>query len=170
MSDLATLTGSGWSITNPLVKKGVSAVLAANAVAAPVTGTVAKTTLAAISIPAGSLGPNGVLRVTALWSTTSNANAKTIGAEFASGGTILNAAAASTASIQTKTILRNRNALNSQVSMTPANTSGAGIDGNAVATFAVDFSVAQTLNFFGTLGNAADTITLEGYIVEVLNP
>lgn len=138
------------------------------AVAASVTGTVTETVLATIAIPAGLMGVNGMLRITPLWSVTNNANAKTLMVRL--GGTsISTAGAASQATYQNLIILRNRGVANSQVSPVTAST-GNGFNGSAAATFAIDTSVAQNLTLTGTLGNAADTITLEGYTVEILNP
>ena len=47
-------------------------VLGASAVAASITGTVAETSLAAVTVPAGAMGANGDMRFTALFSYTNS--------------------------------------------------------------------------------------------------
>lgn len=143
-------------------------VLAQSAVAVPLTGTLAETTLATISVPAGAMGLNGMLRISAICSVTNNANAKTI--KFVFGGTTYNQVALpSVGSGQWYTTIRNRNSTNSQVSGALPSM-GAGTNSSAAFTGAVDTSIAQTLTITGTLANTGDTITLEAYTVELLNP
>lgn len=142
-------------------------VVGQSAVAASVTGTLTETTLASITIPGGMMGVNGVLRVIPLFSMTNNANTKTFNIRL--GGILINTpVVASVAAIQMLSLIRNRNAQNSQVSFTPANTTGLGTAGAAVLAVNVDTSVDQVLALSGVLSNTGDTITLEGYTVEVL--
>lgn len=144
--------------------------LGQSAVPSSVTGSTAQTVLATVPIPAGALGINGAIRVTTLWSFTNNANNKTPGVSL--GATqVFGPVIASQASMQGVAFLRNRGVLNSQV----ANALGAGSVGSgsstlAVGTFAIDTSVAQNLTITGQLATSTDTMTLEGYTVEVLNP
>lgn len=144
---------------------GAWCVLAKSAVAASVTGTVAETTLATVSVPAGAMGPNGALRVTSLWKYTNSANAKTLKVQFG-GVNFLFVAPTTSASFYTITTIQNRNAQNAQVSNPPAS-GGMGSAGAAVTTGAVDTSAAQNLDFKATLVNTGETITLESYIVEI---
>lgn len=141
--------------------------LAKSGVAASVTGSVTETTLATIAIPAGALKANGSLRVWTLCSCTNNANAKTLNVRL--GGTLVNSgqALASAASFQGESIISNRNATNSQISNASL-VDGVSTSPN-VAT-AVDMTVVQNLTITGTLGTSTDTLTLEAYIVEIINP
>lgn len=145
-------------------------VLAQSATPASVTGTTTETTLATIPIPAGAMGANGSLRITTLWSYTNSANTKT--PRVTLGGTAFFAPALSTTlTAQALTIIRNRNAMNSQVGWASgAGTLGIGSSGNANVTAAVDMSAAQNLLITGQLASAGETLTLEGYTVELLNP
>lgn len=144
-----------------------SGVLAQSAVPASVTGTVSETVLATIPIPAGAMGLNGVLRIAPIWSYTNSANNKVLRVYF--GGVLLQSITrTTTASEDWFFTIRNRGAANSQV-RSPGVTPQGGT-ATAVPTSSVDTSVAQTLEFRGTLANTGETITLEAYIVELLVP
>jgi hypothetical protein len=90
-------------------------VLAQSAIAASVTGTVTKTSLATIVIPAGAMGANGRIEVEAYFTVTSNTNSKTVNMELAGsllgGGANLNA---SVTSGRLKVVSANRNSQSSQ--------------------------------------------------------
>lgn len=173
-TDLATIIDQSAGHARPITVdelKGALGwkVVAASGSAQSVTGTVAKTTLATIAIPANSMAANGVLRVTAQWSFTSSANNKTTSIDF--GGTNFQAWVNTTvASARTQVEIHNRNATNSQVS-TAANNSGFGSSTSTSLTGAIDTTAAQNVVLSGTLANTGETITLESYTVEVLyNP
>lgn len=144
-------------------------VLAQSAVPASVTGTTTETTLATINIPAGAVGPNGSLSITTLWTMTNNADTKTTRIRLAGQG-YLAFAAASVMAQQSVTIIRNRNAYNSQIGYNSASSTGLGSTGSSNTASTVDMSQAQSLTITGQLGTSTDTITLEGYTVELLNP
>jgi hypothetical protein len=142
-------------------------VLAQSAVSVSLTGTTAKTTLATISVPAKAMSASGALRITTIWSTTNNSDTKTAEIDF--GGTKFWAPNAPTdASFAAQVMIINRNATNSQVCN--QGSGGYGGSGSAVVTGSVDTTQAQTLTISGTLGTSTDTMTLEAYMVEVLNP
>lgn len=144
-------------------------VIAQSAVAASVTGTTNETTLATIAIPAGAMGANGQLRITALFSTTNSANNKILRANI--GGTaFLATTVTAVASTSSLVMIRNRNSLASQVGFAPTISAGVGTSATAVVTATVDMSVAQNLTITGQLANTGETITLEAYTVEILNP
>ncbi len=146
-----------------------SGVLAQSAVPASVTGTLTETVLATIPIPAGAMGVNGGVRIYAYWSATNNANAKTV--SFRLGGTLVAATGsiANNLSMCNFQEIRNRGAFNQQmVRQNPSGPFGAAT--GAIVNIAVDTSQTQNLTLTATLANAADTITLEGYTVEILNP
>src|SRR5213079_2421852 len=68
---------SGFGFSGGGIGLKAAGVLAQSAVAASVTGTLTETVLATIAIPAGAMGVNGAIRVTALWSYTNSADTKT---------------------------------------------------------------------------------------------
>ena len=144
--------------------------LGSSAVAASITGTLTETALATITIPAGAMGPNGVIRVQLLWTVTNNANAKTLRIRLGGiGGTAhMTISGASTVSVTAHRVIANRNSQSSQVSSSAA-TTAFGNGAAAVVTGAIDTSASQTLVITAELGNIADTVTLESYLVELLN-
>ncbi|MEX2482539.1 MAG: DUF2793 domain-containing protein [Gammaproteobacteria bacterium] len=143
-------------------------VLAASAVAVSHSGDTAKTTLATVTVPAGAMGPSGMLRISSLWSHTASANSKTARVEF--GGAQHYAGNFTTvASSRMHRTIANRGAANSQVA---APTSGAfnwGSTSDALMTSGIDTSVEQDLVFSGQLGDSAETIALESYLVELFH-
>lgn len=143
-------------------------VLARGAAGWSVTGTTTETTLASVSVPAGAMGPNGVLRVTSLWKYPNSANNKTLKVQMG-GVNFVNVVPTTTNSFQAITTIANRNAANSQVS--PSSSAAAdgamGTEGANPTTGAVDTAAAQTLTFKATLANTGETITLESYLVEL---
>ena len=144
-------------------------VVAQSGTASSVTGTTSETVLATIPIPAGALGINGVLRITALWSYTNSANNKTLRINFG-GTTWFNQVQTTTASAQGMTMIRNRGSVTSQVGYAISAGSAFGSTSVANATAAINMAVAQNLTITGTLALGTETITLEGYTVEILNP
>lgn len=146
-------------------------VLAQSASPASVTGTLTETALATVTIPAGAMGLNGALRITVLWSHTNSANTKTLNTRLGgvSGTIISGLPVTTTASTQAMTMLRNRGAANSQVRFGSTTNSFSAFS-SAVVTHAVDTSVAQDLVLTGVLTNTGETITVEAYTVELLNP
>lgn len=164
MPPLAILTPSGWEAAPIVAPKRLT--LAQSAVAAAVTGTLVETVLASIVVPAGMMGPNGSLIVTATWSHSNNANTRRLIVNF--GGTPFQSIPITvTSSTESSRIIRNRGAVNSQVSI---GTSGIGFQssGTGKVTAAVNTAVNQTLTLSAQLFDIAETITLEGYTVEVI--
>jgi hypothetical protein len=144
---------------------GTWRVLAQSSVPVAHTGSTSETTLASVTIPAGSMGANGRLRITSLWSGTNSANNKTMRHKF--GGTNYFAQNMTThQSWRQETEIGNRNATNSQIGNSN-NSWGSG--GVAPNTSAVDTTVDTTVLLTGQLANAADTLVLESYRVEILN-
>ena len=144
-----------------------SRTLAQSGVALPTINNTSEQFLATVSIPAGRLGPNGAIRVVTLWTLTNNANVKTprirLGGQ---AGTILwNPAMASFATFKGHAYIMNRGLQNSQV----AGDAAFGGTAGAVATAAIDTSAAQDLVISAQKATGTDTMTLEGYMVEV-NP
>jgi hypothetical protein len=143
--------------------------LGASAAAASHTGDTAETVLATVTIPANCMGPNGVLRIRSSWSYPNNANVKTIRARLGglTGTTYFASAPTTTATYSDLRSISNRGATNSQVGSAPT-ASQIVASASALPTSAIDTTAATTLVFTAQCANAADTITLESYQVEVL--
>jgi hypothetical protein len=137
------------------------------AVAAPADAN--EDTLATITLPANSMGPNGWVEIWTLWTFTGSTNAKTMRVKF--GGTNFLArqnATAANVRQQNVTIIRNRNATNSQVSP-PSNdtTDGVSTGVGAVVTANIDTTAAVTILITGQKASSGETLQLEGYYVKV---
>lgn len=148
---------------------GTWRVLATSAVAASHTGNTTETALATIALPAGAMGPNGVLRVTGVITGTNSANNKTwrlrlgggVGTEFASF------ALTTSGTGVLHRLISNRNNAASQVSMALNSTNAFGNSTTAPATGAIDTASAQDIVISAQLANSSETVTLESYMVEV---
>lgn len=149
-----------------------SGVLAQSGAASSITGSVALTPLASLIIPASAMGSNGKIRYSFRFTWTNNANNKTMSITI--GGVTVYTRTRTTNNADAFVMeLINRGVQNSQIETTLVASAGASYSGNAsaaVTTFAIDTSVQQTMVFSAQLANAADTVTLEGYSVEILNP
>ncbi|MFM0326070.1 hypothetical protein [Caballeronia glebae] len=143
-------------------------VLAQRGTPSSVTGTTTETVLATIAIPAGAIGTYGSMRVTTLWSYSNSANLKTLKVLFG-GAVLMSQTPTTTSGTHDMRLMRNRGVANSQVSGASGATTFGTTAGGVTAT-AVDTSAAQNLEIRGTLANAGETITLESYAVEILNP
>lgn len=94
-------------------------VLFDSAVAVALTGTLTKTALATVDVPAGVMGPNSTLRVLPVWSYTNSANNKVIGVEVGTAmpGTTIYMRTRTTTAGETPLIeVQNRGAKSSQIS------------------------------------------------------
>ena len=142
-------------------------VLAASGASVSVTGTTTETTLATIPVPAKAMGPNGVLRITALWTYPNTANIKTLRHRF--GGTAFNSQPmTTTAMVQTFVMIRNANSEIAQKALNLSNTTPFATSTGTPMIGAVDTRIAQNLTISGLLANTGETITLESYIVELM--
>jgi len=140
-----------------------------SSVAASVTGTTSETTLATIPIAAGAMGNNGRLRITALWTVPNNANNKTARARLGvSGPQVITATVTTQASLLVSRDVGNRNSASAQVCYGAGQTGSIGPSTTAVSTFTVNTAAAFDVCLTATLGNSADTMTLESYSVEIL--
>jgi len=139
-------------------------ILAQSGVASSVTGTTSETTLASITIPGGMMGANGSLRITPFFSVTNSANNKTLKVKL--GSTAFSSLAVTTSATTTLLVaVRNRGSASSQIAMS---STGVGISTIAPQSGSVDTAVDQVLTITGQLASTGETITLEGYTVEVL--
>lgn len=140
--------------------------LGQSAAPASVTGTTSETVLASVRVPAGTLGPNGAIRITSLWSYTNNADSKILFTRFG-GSSVQGITNTTTSVMQQQIVIRARGVTNSQI--TEFNSAGG--FGNATAnqqTTSVDTTKDQNLTLSAVLSNVADTVTLEGYTIELL--
>lgn len=133
-----------------------------HAAGTPLTGSTSLTVLASILVPAGLMGLNGSIRVSAGTTITNNANTKTL--SFALGGAaLLSVSTTAATGLQLTSIIGNRGALSSQISRAYGN-NGAGSE----VTSAINTGVDQILTINGQLGVGTDSMTLDSYVVEVL--
>jgi hypothetical protein len=135
------------------------------------TGTVAETVIDTYTIPAGALGPNGMCRITALYTVSANASfTKTIRHRLGGiGGSILfSQGFTNVTNVQTLTIFHNRNAQNSQIGAPSGLTATYGSASGGPAALAIDTSTAKDIVLTGTIPDAAQTIVRESYSVEIL--
>lgn len=144
-------------------------VLGQSAAGSSHTGDTNEFVFATVTVPANKMGAKGVLRITTLWTVTNNANAKTprIRLGGVSGTAFYSASVPNVQTVQLQTIIRNRDVTGSQVSH--ASSSGSfSTSTAAVVTGSIDTTAAQDIVISGQLGNSADTISLEAYLVEVI--
>lgn len=140
---------------------------------ASLTGTVNETALATFTIPGGTMGANGALRVTFMFSFTGSTNIKTLRLRFGGvSGTIyslLGTATATFVSAQFMTIIRNRNSASSQIGFSTAGGSSPFVlNSTANITSSVDTSNDVDVVITGQLASSGETITLQSAMVEVL--
>ena len=117
------------------------------------------------------MGPNGILRVTTLWSYTNSANNKTLRVRLGGlSGTAFqaNVVTASNIGVMQRTI-QNRNSQASQIGFNAANAASYTTvgSGTSVATGSVDTSADQSIVITGQLASAGETVTLEACLVEL---
>lgn len=144
-------------------------ILASSAVQLSHTGNTNETTLATITIPAGTMGANDMIEVTTLWSFTNNANVKTPRVRLGgvSGTAFYGPGPASNVQIYSQIRIRNRGVQNSQLGYSASAQTSYSASAGALVTSAIDMGSAQDLVFSGQLANSADTISLESYDVSI---
>jgi len=138
-------------------------------VAVPLTGTTSETALVSVTIPAGSLGANGSIRITALLSYTNSANNKTIRVRFGdtlSGTVFAQSTLTTTTATRLTLTIHNRNSAASQIGGLVNGSLGGTASANI--TGAIDTTASQTLTISGQLASSGENITLESYVVETL--
>lgn len=140
-------------------------ILASSGAAIANTGNTTENTLVTVTVPAGSMGANGFLRITTVWTTTNNGNTKTMRVKF--NGTNFTAFSHTTSvGAQVLTMIRNRNSESSQVGAASSSYYSAG----AAAHITSSHDTTGALNITITaqcVTSGSDTITLEGYTVEL---
>ena len=135
-------------------------------VAVALTGTTSETTLLTVNIPNGLIGISGKVKMYPLYSMTNNANNKSLRVKLG-GSTAFSAAVSNSSQSSALVIIRNIGSESVQKSSTSV-VSGLGNIGTALTTLAIDTSVATTITVTGQLANSADTMTLEGFFMEIV--
>lgn len=123
------------------------------------TAPITEITLVSISVPANSMGPNGVCRLDSLWSNNNSGNSKTLRAKFGAT-TVFQTAQSTNVGEQTVQFVRNRGVTNAQVAFSAGIAPYAGSSSTNLFP-AADTTAAVTVAFTAQLANAADTATLE---------
>jgi len=115
------------------------------------------------------MGPNGALRVTVVRSQTNSANTKSLRFRLGglSGAQLMITTSAAFASFVGQRLIQNRNSQSSQVSGPETIVNSFNLSTGAIATAAIDTSVAQNFVISGQLANAGETLTLESHLVEL---
>ena len=149
--------------------KATPLLLAGSAVLASHTGNTNETILATVNIPAGLMGPNDQLVIRALWTSPFSVNTKTARIRLGGiGGTAyLDNPYTTAITLDTLKHITARNSQTSQVGGQAATAGPTNTGATVIITSAVDMTAATTLVFTAQLGNAADTIALEMYEVEL---
>jgi hypothetical protein len=127
-------------------------------------------TLATITIPAGAMGTNGILRITSNWVVTSSANNKTLRVRFSgAAGTVLGSFVATTQPrLKNDALIINTAAATQATSSTWWASAGNAVDVATAPT--VDTSAATTIVITGQKATAGETLTLSNYLVELIRP
>ena len=157
-------------VNGAVISGGSWFVVASSASSSSLTASTSEATLASVTVPGGSLGGNGGVRVTAIYSfANATANNKTPRIRFGgTAGTIYygaNFTSASTVRVQLEVF--NVGTTNSQKGNPNSVTFGS--SGAAVTTSNIDTTQDFSIFFRGLLTDATDTIRLESYLVEVLH-
>ena len=134
--------------------------------AVALTGTTVETTLVTLTIPAGLIGSNGKVKLYPLWSTTNNANTKTLRVKFPTN-TVYTAIASNTVHVAGLVIIRNFGSESVQ-RVSSGILAGLGGTTSSIAWTTINTSAATTITITGQLANSADTMTLEGLFVEIV--
>lgn len=148
---------------------GIGRMIAASAspIVAPLN--TANNNLVSVVIPGGSMGPNGVLRLT-LWATMTGTANKLLRAQL--GGVTLGSNTLTTSALaQMQYEIANRGSEQSQIGQTNSAKSFTEFAAGAVfLTGAVDTSVDQNLIIQLQKTTGADAYTLQRYAVEIIRP
>jgi hypothetical protein len=127
-------------------------------------------TLATITVPAGAMGTNGILRITTNWAVTNSANNKTLRVRFSgAAGTILGVFVATTQPrLKNDALIINTAAATQATSSTWWASAGNAVDAATAPT--VDTTATTTVVITGQKASAGETLTLSNYLVELLRP
>lgn len=142
-------------------------VIAKSAVAVSGAANTNENTLATISIPAGSMGPNGVLRVYTSWACTNSANNKTFRIKL--GSTSYGAQVSTTITgLTMSSVIQNRNDAASQIASSGVMSASSGLLSQLNTTGTENTASALNLTLTGQKASAGETLTLNNYMVELI--
>ena len=130
------------------------------------TGTTLETELTSVTIKGGLMGAKGKLKIWPLLSMTNSANGKTIKLKM-DGNVFYGNTRILEAQLQFLSIVRNTNSQSVQ-KISSGITAGLGVSTGVVTSLTVDTSADFTISITGQLANSADTLTLEGFFVEIV--
>lgn len=130
------------------------------------TNTTLETELATMTVKGGLMGAKGKLKIWPLLSMTNNANGKTIKLKM-NGNVFYGNTRIFEAQLQFLSIVRNTNSQSVQ-KISSGITAGLGVSTGAVASLTVNTSADFTISITGQLANNNDTLTLEGFFVEIV--
>lgn len=123
-----------------------------------------------ITVPAGAMTANAVLRMSTGWSATNNADLKTATIKVGATAIIPGMTLASTLAVEAQHTLRNQGVVNSQVGVPNAATFFGITSATSARIFtSIDFSSSQNLSVVIGHGTATDNAILEGYMFEILS-
>ncbi len=130
------------------------------------TNTTLETELASITIKGGLMGAKGKLKIWPLLSMTNNANGKTIKLKM-DGNVFYGNTRIFEAQLQFLSIVRNTNSQSVQ-KISSGITAGLGVTTGVVTSLTVNTSADFTISITGQLAYSTDTLTLEGFFVEIV--
>lgn len=154
------------------VWRHVPRVLAQSGAASAITGTLTETALATITVPAGAMGPNGIINIIVKWLISSSGNTKTARVRFSgiAGSTFTSIAQTTNTYFKTHTVIANRNSAASQVGDGGNGTGGWAPGTGADTTSTVDTSAATTIVITGQLANTGDSIAISSFDAILTRP
>ena len=164
-------TETGGAANDPMMSTNAVKIIDQSNAAISHTGDIVQFAFKVVPIPAGAMGPNGVLRVTTLWSFTGTAT-KNAAVTFSNTagvgpGNVINQTITTQLTFNDMRMIRNANSVAAQ-KFFAANTNTWGIGTPGIATLTVNTAAVSYVNLLGTLTAGAESITLEGYTVELL--
>jgi hypothetical protein len=171
-SDKVLVVQDGWPVPIPMsqVKSYAGSGFNSGVVAqsanpsTTLTGTVNKTSMVSIPIPASIAGNNGKFVLYYSWSATNNANNKTVSFQLDGNDLGISDTRASNVWTDGQVSISNRGTQQSQL----VSIQILGSHTTAIQTLAVDLSAAtKQLNIYGQLANSADSMRIESYSLVV---
>jgi hypothetical protein len=158
-------------VSGVVVRPFTPIILGVSGVASSAGANTTENVLATVNIPAGIMGPNGLLRIYSLWSYTNSANNKTLRIRLGGAGGTQVFAITQTTSTHMSDLrhIQNANAQNAQVFHDRGSQPAVGAtSAGANVTAAIDTSLGTTLVFTGQKALNSETLTLSSYYVELL--
>ena len=132
-------------------------------------GTAAGTLVSAV-MPGGSMGPNGTLRISTVFSAAGAGGTKT--QRYTLGGTLVDSFGAITSGsqiIHKQAHIHNRGLQSAQAASgsTSGNSSSYTLNAGTLIYTAIDTAQSQVVGIVGFMGAASDCLVLEQYLIEV---